>query len=225
MLKIIIGIILILVLVNFLSPQTREYLNEKVQTIFFREAKERAKERELIGSLDFYSPRVEEIQKTLKDAGFSPGPIDGRMGWQTRKAIREFQEAKGLRASGIVNQETWLELSREKVAQANRKEEKIEEPLIPLYEEEPKKVKSKEEILKIVGPQEKEIKEKLPKDRKKQIQIALQKAGFNPGSIDGKLGKKTRKAIREFQEAKGLKVDGVIGEKTWNELKKYLKER
>lgn len=206
MFKLIIGIFVILILVSFLSPATREYLNETIQNFFFREAKEKAKERELIGSVDAYSPRVEEIQEILKKAGFSPGPIDGRMGWQTRKAIREFQELKGLKVTGIVNQETWLELNREKEAQVNRNKEKIVEPIVFLPEEEPK-----------------EIKQELPKDRKKQIQIALKKAGFDPGPIDGKIGKKTRKAIREFQKAKGLKVDGVVGEKIWQELKKYLR--
>lgn len=221
--KIIIGIIVILVLVSFLSPATREYLNEKVQSIFFKEAKERAKERELIGSVDIYSHRVEEIQEILKKAGFSPGPIDGRMGWQTRKAIREFQEAKGLRITGILNPETWLELNRQDLAQSNFSKEKIPEPLWPAAEDGFPEIKSKEEILKIMGPQEKEIKEALPKDRKKQIQFALKKAGFDPGPIDGKLGKNTRKAIRQFQKANGLKADGIVGRRTWEKLSKYLK--
>ena len=176
MLRLIIGIFVILLLVSFLSPATREYLNEGIQNLFFKEAKERAKERELIGSVDVYSPRVEEIQEILKKAGFSPGPVDGRMGWQTRKAIRGFQETKGLKASGKVNQETRLELNREKEIRATRKEERIEEPLF-LPEGRPEEVKSKEEILKIMGPQVPTPKtQELPKDRKKQIQIALKKA-------------------------------------------------
>lgn len=207
MLKLIIGIFLLLMLASFLSPATREFLNERVQSIFFREAKERAKERQLVGSVDVYSPRVEEIQEILKGAGISCGPIDGRMGGQTRKAIREFQEAKGIKVNGIVNQETWLELNREKAALVNlKKKEKTEEPIVSPVEERPQ-----------------EIKPELPKDRIKQIQLALKKAGFNPGSIDGRIGKKTRKAIREFQKAKGLKVDSVVGEETWQELMKYLR--
>jgi len=75
-----------------------------------------------------------------------------------------------------------------------------------------------------MGPQEKVIKEKLPKDRKKQIQIALQKSGFYKGKIDGKIGPQTRQAIREFQKSKRLKPDGVVGSNTWEELSKYLKD-
>ncbi len=56
----------------------------------------------------------------------------------------------------------------------------------------------------------------------KQIQTALKNAGYNPGSIDGKLGKQTTEAIRNFQRDKGLKIDGKAGKLTWGLLKEYL---
>ena len=56
----------------------------------------------------------------------------------------------------------------------------------------------------------------------KDIQTALKNAGFYTGSIDGKIGPKTKKAVEEFQKAKGLKADGTVGPKTWIELEKYL---
>lgn len=56
----------------------------------------------------------------------------------------------------------------------------------------------------------------------KDIQAALKAAGFYAGSIDGKIGPKTKKAIIEFQKAKGLKADGKVGPKTWAVLEKYL---
>jgi predicted RNase H-like nuclease (RuvC/YqgF family) len=55
-----------------------------------------------------------------------------------------------------------------------------------------------------------------------EIQTALKNAGFYNGSIDGKIGKKTKSAIREFQKANELVVDGVVGDKTWAKLGKYL---
>ena len=58
--------------------------------------------------------------------------------------------------------------------------------------------------------------------RNKDIQKALKNAGLYSGSIDGKLGPKTKKAIEEFQSSKGLKADGKVGPKTWAELEKYL---
>jgi len=57
---------------------------------------------------------------------------------------------------------------------------------------------------------------------KKQIQKALQNAGFYKGPIDGRLGSKSRKAIKEFQKANGLKADGVVGKRTREKLGQYL---
>ena len=56
----------------------------------------------------------------------------------------------------------------------------------------------------------------------RQIQTALKNAGYNPGPIDGKMGEKTRAAIRAFQRANDLKVDGRVGKRTWRILKRYL---
>jgi len=61
--------------------------------------------------------------------------------------------------------------------------------------------------------------------RNKEIQTALKNAGFYSGSIDGKLGPKTKKAIEEFQKSKSLKADGKVGPKTWAELQSYLVQR
>jgi murein L,D-transpeptidase YcbB/YkuD len=56
----------------------------------------------------------------------------------------------------------------------------------------------------------------------KQIQIALNNAGYNPGPIDGKRGKATREAVKAFQRANNLAVDGKVGKKTWELLQGYL---
>jgi uncharacterized protein (TIGR02594 family) len=45
----------------------------------------------------------------------------------------------------------------------------------------------------------------------KAYQSALRTAGFDPGPIDGDYGKLTRAAVRAFQEARDLEVDGRIG--------------
>ncbi len=57
---------------------------------------------------------------------------------------------------------------------------------------------------------------------KKEIQQALQNAGFYEGDIDGKIGPVSKKAIEEFQKVNGLKVDGKVGPQTWGALEKYL---
>jgi len=56
----------------------------------------------------------------------------------------------------------------------------------------------------------------------RDIQRALRNAGFDPGPIDGKLGSRTRQAVREFQGVNGLQVDGIVGKRTWAKLAPFL---
>src|SRR5262245_19576399 len=46
------------------------------------------------------------------------------------------------------------------------------------------------------------------------LQVALDRAGFSPGVIDGTLGGKTRQAIRAFQEANNLEPTGLADAQT-----------
>lgn len=55
-----------------------------------------------------------------------------------------------------------------------------------------------------------------------KVQAGLKNAGYYTGAVDGKIGSKTREAIKAFQTANGLKADGVVGPGTWEKLKKYL---
>ena len=59
----------------------------------------------------------------------------------------------------------------------------------------------------------------------KQIQRALRSAGFYQGPVDGKIGPKTKEAIKSFQKANGLKADGIVGKRTSAELNKYLSQQ
>lgn len=43
------------------------------------------------------------------------------------------------------------------------------------------------------------------------LQAALLACGYDPGPLDGRPGDKTRAAVRAFQRAEGLKVDGMVG--------------
>ena len=57
---------------------------------------------------------------------------------------------------------------------------------------------------------------------KKEVQQALKNAGYYQGAIDGKIGQRTKDGIIEFQKDHGLVIDGIIGQKTWTELKSYI---
>ena len=54
------------------------------------------------------------------------------------------------------------------------------------------------------------------------VQSLLKEAGFDPGKIDGKIGPKTKDAVRAFQKAYNLKVDGKIGYQTLSRMALFL---
>ncbi len=46
------------------------------------------------------------------------------------------------------------------------------------------------------------------------VQDALAKLGFDPGTVDGKDGPNTQKAVRAFQAHASIGIDGIIGPNT-----------
>lgn len=220
----IIGIILaVIILGRIVFRPAYNFINNLIQD------NKTESEEPLIGLVSRHNPRVEEIQQILKDADFEPGPVDGMMGAQTRGAIREFQKANQLRPTGKIDSATRSALNREKEAlkqQGNTNlsaEPFTHEANVTLNNE--GLISAKQDAVKKTELHSEIVERRLTtKDRMRQIQAALKKAGFYKGEIDGKIGPKTRRAIVAFQRSKRLKPDGVVGSKTWEELSKYLKD-
>jgi len=59
----------------------------------------------------------------------------------------------------------------------------------------------------------------------KDVQKALANAGYDPGKIDGHMGKQTREALKAFQKANNLTVNGKANKKTWALLGTYLTQK
>ena len=66
-----------------------------------------------------------KVQEALKAKNYDPGPIDGRMGPKTQGALKDFQQASGLKATGQLDSQTAEKLGVEKTA-APAKSEKME---------------------------------------------------------------------------------------------------
>lgn len=186
-------------------------------------------EKQFIGLVSRHNSRVEEIQQILKDADFDPGSVDGMMGAQTRGAIKEFQKANQIRPTGKIDSATWSALNREKEVLQHEQKKGVLAGRVTLEANVTVNngdlSSTKENVVKKTELRGEIIGHRLKtKDRIKQIQIALKKAGFYQGEIDRKIGPKTKKAIIDFQRSKRLKPDGVVGLKTWEELSKYLKD-
>ena len=57
------------------------------------------------------------------------------------------------------------------------------------------------------------------------VQKALTILGHNPGSIDGKDGPNTQRAVREFQASVSIKIDGMLGPETRQSLMTELEKQ
>ena len=53
------------------------------------------------------------------------------------------------------------------------------------------------------------------------VQVALDRAGFSPGEIDGRGGPKTRLALSQFQKSASLQPTGVVNEETLGALARF----
>lgn len=52
----------------------------------------------------------------------------------------------------------------------------------------------------------------------KVLQWLLNENGYNAGKTDGIFGENTLKAVKAYQKAKGLTVDGIVGKNTWKKI-------
>jgi peptidoglycan hydrolase-like protein with peptidoglycan-binding domain len=56
------------------------------------------------------SEQVRQVQQALKDKGQDPGAIDGVMGAKTQAALKNYQQAEGLKPTGRLDAETMAKL-------------------------------------------------------------------------------------------------------------------
>lgn len=64
----------------------------------------------------------------------------------------------------------------------------------------------------------------LSRDDKILLQIQLNQQGFNAGEVDGKIGTKTRKAIRKWQLKNALAADGYMSLQLFEKIKNSISE-
>jgi len=133
---------------------------------------------------------IRELQGRLKAAGFNPGAIDGTIGRQTRSAVREYAEARVL-PNADATRELLVRLKAEapaSVSSAPVSSPSVSSPPVPQQFDKPTPDSA--------AP--------LTPDEIRDLQGMLEAAGFNPGAIDGVMGRRTRSAVREYAEAQGI---------------------
>jgi peptidoglycan hydrolase-like protein with peptidoglycan-binding domain len=123
---------------------------------------------------------IRELQGKLKAAGFNPGPIDGVVGRQTRSAVRDYGQARAL-PNADATKELLVRLKAEPPATV---------PPAPVAQQADKPTPDGASAL--------------TPDEIRVLQDRLRAAGFNPGAVDGVMGRQTRNAVREYADSKGV---------------------
>ena len=169
------------------------------------------------------------IQQNLVDRGYDIA-VDGIIGTQTKKAIKDFQRKSGLKDDGIVGPNTARALGFDSSAS-----EVTTETLSPadIPEQiglmERLSTSTKTPFMAAMAAEALPIRitkdDMNTKEGVKKIQEALNILGYNVGTADGISGNKTKAAIIQFQKDNQLSPDAVIGNSTaaaLNEANKSL---
>ena len=129
-----------------------------------------------------------QLQQKLRAKGFNVS-VDGDFGPNTAAAVRAFQQSRHLGVDGVVGPATWGALN-------------ASAPAAPAPSG---------------GGATPTLRQGSRGAAVSSLQNRLRAHGYNV-SVDGDFGPATANAVRSFQRAKGLGVDGVVGPATWSAL-------
>ncbi len=139
---------------------------------------------------------VKELQLLLKSIGLYGKNADGKFGPVTTAAVKAFQRKYGLTADGWAGPQTMAKLRQ------------VAAPRPPPAPAAPPVASSGGKLaLGATGPEVKEL------------QLRLKAQGFYNGNVGGNFGPGTEAAVKAFQRANGMTVDGWAGPQTMAKLR------
>ncbi len=139
---------------------------------------------------------VKKMQQRLKELDYLKGSADGDFGEATETAVKNFQANNGLQMDGVAGSATLNKLyssSARKAPSTVATNKPTNTPFTSLK----------------LGSEGSEV---------RKMQQRLKELGYLKGSADGDFGEATEAAVRAFQKAHGLTVDGKAGTATLNKL-------
>jgi peptidoglycan hydrolase-like protein with peptidoglycan-binding domain len=140
---------------------------------------------------------VADIQRELSRRGFYDGVVDGRYGPRTDAAIRDFEQAAGLRPSAAPDEALLRSIQRSLV-----RSRPAVRPPAPLPQAKP------DPIADLIAPSKQVI----------AVQRALSEFGYGQIKPTGILDPETQSAIQKFERERKLPVTGQLSHRVVREL-------
>ena len=135
--------------------------------------------------------KVRDLQADLTALGYYYGDITGHFGSLTQTAVKKFQQAKGLTQDGVAGTTTLNAIAS--TLKSNG-------------------------LSSSTGSSGSSLREGDSGSAVLEMQTLLKELGYYYGELTGSFGSLTKKAVRSFQDAQGLTVDGIAGTNTLNKL-------
>lgn len=136
---------------------------------------------------------VAKVQQRLKELKYFTKTVDGTYCYYTYQTVRSFQKLNGLKVDGVVGRQTWNKLMSSEAVPADAG-------------------------VKPPAPGVMRIKYKNTGGDVLAIQQKLAALNYYASALDGYFSYTLYKAVCDFQKVNGLKVDGVVGQITWDQL-------
>ncbi len=158
---------------------------------------------------------VKALQEKLVSLGYNTNGIDGKYGNGTKKAVYNFQRANGLGKDGVAGNATLTKLYGASTNTNNATSNAVPEGSVnyqnvvitPANQ-------ASNNLPKVVTLPADTLEYGSTNNSVKDMQLALSSLGYNTNGTDGKFGKGTEKAVKEFQKKNKLTNDGKAGRQT-----------
>lgn len=135
--------------------------------------------------------QVKEVEENLSKIGYEIRWIDEEFGYETLRAVKEFQVSQNLPATGVVDKRTF-----EKLRNVSQSQKGTGDAF------------GANEILKV----------KDKDSRVKLLESQLVKLGYNVKWIDEEFGFETERAVKSFQKDRKMPETGRVDKETWEAI-------
>lgn len=157
--------------------------------------------------------RVKLLQQALKDLSFLSGSVDGKYGMATQLAVTSFQQANGLDADGKAGRMTLQRMEALLEGDTGGTAPTGAPTSVPTATPAPTNSASSGYTVPA-----RTLRKGYQGEDVKSVQSRLKELGYYTGTVDGKYGTGSMAAVRAFQSAHGLTVDGLAGSGTYKVL-------